>query len=154
MALNLVYQYSKSKTRMRTLTASVTDGTAVLDPGDLRPAVALTNSGDITKTVTTSNIPLGGGVSALTYADGGVGLTGHQTVLAYDGTWNLPVVSTGTTPAPTTTANGTAVYAIVSGTVITGLTLVSTSNTLYGHVDYPDFDYNKVAGTLPVRVGS
>lgn len=153
MPKNMIYKYDEKKTRVRTLTASVFDGTPVLDPGDLRPAIAFTNSGDITKTVTTSDIPLGGGVSSLTYADGGVGLSGHDTVLAYDGTWGLTVVSTGTTPAPTTTAQGTKVYAIVSGTVITGLTLVSSGNTFYGTVDYP-FDYTKIAGILPVRVGS
>lgn len=154
MPKNMVYKYDEKKTRTRVLSASVLDGTPVLDPGDLRPAIAFTNSGDITKTLTTADIPLGGGVSQLIYADGGVGLSGHETVLAYDGTWELTVVSTGTTPAPTSTAQGTKVYAIVSGTAITGLTLVSTSNTFYGTVDYPYPDYTKRAGTLPVRVGS
>jgi hypothetical protein len=144
MAKNLVYRYTDKLTRVRTLAASVLSGTAVLDPADGRPAVALTNSGDITKTVTTSDIPLGGGVSSLTYADGGVGLSGHDTTLAYDGTWDLPVAA-----APTTTALGTKVY-FTSGNV---LSLTATSNTFYGTVDYPT-DYTKRVGILPIRVGS
>jgi hypothetical protein len=150
MAKNLIYKYTESKTRVRTLAASVLSGAPLLDPADARPAVALTNSGDITKTLTTADIPLGGGVTALTYADGGVGLSGHETTLAYDGTWDLPVVSTGTTPAPTTTALGVQVYIITS---TNALTLASSGNTAYGHVDYPT-DYTKRAGILPVRVGS
>lgn len=149
MAENMIYKYDEKKTRVRTLAATVQSGTPLLDPDDARPAVALTNSGDATKTVTTADIPIGGGVTTLTYPNGGVGLIGKETTLAYDGTWEFDVVSSGTTPAPTSTANGVQVYIITS----TGaLTLASSGNTAYGKVDYPT-EYNKVAGKLPVRIG-
>lgn len=150
MARNEIYKYTEKLTRVRTLGATVDSGVPLLDPLDSRPAVSLTASGDFAKTVTSANIPLGGGVTSLTYTDGGAGLIGKETTLAYDGTWEFAgVVSTGTTPVPTTTAGGTKVY-ITSGLA---LTLVSTSNTFYGTIDYP-IDYNKRAGIVPVRVGS
>lgn len=149
MTKNMIYKYDEKKTRVRTLGATVTSGTPLLDPSDSRPAVALTNSGDATKTVTTADIPIGGTVTSITYDNGGVGLTGKETTLAYDGTWEFTdVVSSGTTPAPTSTAIGTQVYITSGG----ALTLASSGNTAYGRVDYP-IDYFKVAGTLPVRIG-
>lgn len=150
MTKNMIYKYDEKKTRVRTLAATVQSGTPLLDPADARPAIALTNSGDATKTVTTSDIPIGGGVTTLTYPNGGVGLVGKETTLAYDGTWEFDgVVSSGTTPAPTSTAQGVQVYII---TATGALTLASSGNTAYGKVDYPT-DYNKVAGVLPVRIG-
>lgn len=148
MAENMIYKYEEKNTRVRTLSATVESGTPLLDPDDSRPAVALTNSGDATKTVTTADIPIGGGVTTLTYPNGGVGLIGKETTLAYDGTWEFDVVSTGTTPAPTSTGNGVQVYITSGGE----LTLESGGNTAYGLVDYPT-EYNKVAGKLPVRIG-
>jgi len=149
MAKNMIYKYEEKNTRVRTLAATVESGTPLLDPADSRPAVALTNSGDATKTVTTADIPIGGGVTTLTFPNGGVGLVGKETTLAYDGTWEFDeVVSSGTTPAPTSTAQGVQVYITSGG----ALTLASSGNTAYGKVDYPT-DYNKVAGTLPVRIG-
>lgn len=147
MTENMIYKYDEKKTRVRTLAATVTSGTPLLD--GTRPAVALTNSGDSTKTVTTADIPIGGTVTSLTYENGGVGLTGKETTLAYDGTWEFSgVVSSGSTPIPTNTAIETAVYITSGG----ALTLVSSGNTFYGRVDYP-IDYFKVAGTVPVRIG-
>lgn len=102
----MIYKYTESQTKVRTLAATVLEGTPLLDPADDRPAVALTNSGDATKTITTADIPIGGTVETLTYKNGGVGLIGKETTLAYDGTWEFDVVSTGTTPAPTSTAQG------------------------------------------------
>jgi hypothetical protein len=149
MTKNMLIKYTETKTRVRTLSATVQSGTPLLDPSDSRPAVAITNSGDATKTVTTADIPIGGGVTTLTYPNGGVGLTGKETTLAYDGVWEFAdVVSSGTTPAPTSTALGTQVYITSGG----ALTLVSTGNTAYGKVDYPT-DFYKRAGVLPVRIG-
>lgn len=149
MSLNIVYKYDERKTRVRTLTDSEVEGTPVLDPTDQRPAVVVTPSGDLTKTVTSSDVPLGGGVTSITYKNGGVGLVGKEVVLAYDGTFEFEdVVSSGTTPAPTSTTLGTAVYITSAG----ALTLASSGNTAYGRVDYPT-DYNKRAGILPVRIG-
>lgn len=143
MAKNMIYKYEEKNTRVRTLAATVLSGTPLLDPADQRPAVALTNSGDATKTVTTADIPIGGGVTTLTYPDGGVGLFGKETTLAYDGTWEFAV--TGVT---TGTANGVQVY-ITSGGV---LTTSSSGNTAYGKIDYPT-DYWKRAAIAPVRIG-
>lgn len=150
MTKNMIYKYDEKKTRVRTLGATVNAGTPLLDPADARPAVALTNSGDATKTITTADIAIGGGVTTLTYANGGVGLVGKETTLAFDGTWEFSgVVSSGSTPAPTTTAQGVDVYITTGG----ALTLTSGgSNVFYGNVDYP-IDYNKRAGYLPVRIG-
>ena len=149
MTENMIYKYDPLKTRTRTMGATFLSGAPCLDPNDARPAVALTNSGDATKTVTTSDIPMGGGVTTLTYPNGGVGLVGKETQLVYDGTWEMDVVSSGITPAPTGTANGVQVYIIVA---TNALTLSAGGNTAYGRVDYP-VDYNKVAGKLPVRIG-
>lgn len=148
MTLPIVYKYDERKTRVRTLAATTLAGTPVSDPQDARPAITLTNTGDATKTVTSADMPLGGGVSSITYANGGVGLIGKEATLAYDGTWELPVVSTGTTAAPTTTPGGTKVYLKAAG----GLTLAQADGTLYGVVDYPT-EYTKRAGILPVRIG-
>lgn len=143
MTKNLIFKYDEKKTRVRVLAATVQSGTPLLDPADSRPAVALTNSGDSTKTVTTADIPIGGGVTSLTYPNGGVGLIGKETTLAYDGTWELAVAG-----ATTGTAQGAQVYITSAG----ALNLTASGNTAYGRVDYP-IDYNKRAGLLPVRIG-
>lgn len=150
MTLKIVYKYDERKTRVRTLANTVNENTPVLDPTDSRPAVTITRSGDATTTITSADVPLGGGVTSITYKNGGVGLEGKEVTLAYDGTFEFDgVVSSGTTPAPTSTPNGTAVFITSAG----ALTLASSGNTAYGHVDYP-LDYFKVAGVLPIRIGS
>ena len=69
--------------------------------------------------------------------------------VAVDGTFTFTgVVSTGTTPAPTSTAQGTPVFVTGAGE----LTLVATSNTRVGVVNYPA-TYNKAAGVLPIAIG-
>ena len=141
---NLVYKYTERKTRVRTLAASVVAGTPLLDPTDGRPAVALTNSGDVTKTITNADIPMGGGVSSLTYENGGVGLNGKETTLAYDGSWEF----TGVTGVGVNTADGVPIYITSGG----ALTATATDNTLYGHTDYP-LDYAKATNVAVVRIG-
>lgn len=143
MVAPIIYKYDEKKTRVRTLAATVLSGTPLLDPLDARPAIAITNSGDATKTITTADFPLGGGVTTLSYKNGGVGLVGKETTLAYDGTWELAV--TGVT---TGTAGGTSVYITAGG----ALNLTSSGNTLYGKIDYPT-EYTKRAGIAPVRIG-
>lgn len=69
--------------------------------------------------------------------------------VAFDGTFTFEdVVSTGTTPVPTTTDQATPVYMTAGG----DLTLVESGNTRIGIVNYPA-TYNKVAGTLPIAIG-
>jgi hypothetical protein len=152
MAKNMIRKYSEEgprAPRVRTLAATTLAGAPLLDPLDARPAVALSNSGDATATITSAVIPMGGGVSALTYANGGVGLTGKQTLLAYDGTYEFAgVVSTGSTPIPVSTADRVQVFITSAG----ALTLVPTGNTAYGRIDYP-IDYLRRAGIVPVQIG-
>jgi len=150
----MIFKYTEDQTRVRTLaTADIKPYTALLDPADARPAYTVTATGNLTETVALTDDPqqvvLGGRVTSITYEDGSPGRPDNEATLAYDGTVEFDVVSTGTTPAPTSTANGVAVY-IKSDN---GLTLASSGNTLYGHVDYPT-DFFKRAGRLPVRVGS
>jgi len=150
MAKNMIFKYTENKTRVRDLGEATDSGVPVLDPDDGRPAITLTTTGaGISRTLDNTDIPLGGGVTAITYLDTPASLEGFEATLAYDGTWELTVVSTGTTPAPTTTVNGDIVYIKSDG----GLTLVATDNTLYGYVDYPT-EYTKRAGLLPVRIGA
>jgi hypothetical protein len=154
MAKNMIYKYTENKTRDRVLDSAVDSGTPVLDPDDARPAVTITAVGQgISKTLSVNDnpqqVPFGGGVTSITYTERPASLEGLEATLAYDGTWQFDVVSTGTTPAPTSTENGVQVYITGAG----ALTLASSGNTAYGHVDYPT-DWNKVAGKLPVRIGA
>lgn len=121
--------------------AEVAKGTALLDSGS-KPGVAYTASGAHTasKTVgphTVSGIP-----------DGGASLNALEVSVATDGTWMFPV-----TGASSTTVQGVAVYAAVSGGLVTSLTLTSTSNTLFGRVNLPA---GKVAASTatPVKIGA
>lgn len=69
--------------------------------------------------------------------------------VAIDGTWEFDsIVSTGTTPVPTNTAQSTPVFVTAGG----ALTLESASNTRVGIVNY-SASYVKVAGKLPIAIG-
>lgn len=143
MALNLVYRGDPRNNRERAVPEGTVSGDPLLVGG--RPAVALTSRGDATKSFTT---PQGYTLSGV--ESGGVGNATDSATVAFDGTYEFEgVVSTGTTPAPTSTPQDTAVYITSDG----DLTLTSTDNTLFGYVDYPP-DYHKVAGTLPIRIGA
>lgn len=152
MATNMIFKYSTSGVnapKVRTLSSSKDSGQPVFDPNDARPAVTLTASGDLTKTVT-ENLPYGWG-SVTGVAVGGASLIGKETTLAYDGTWEFSdVVTSGTSATTTAVAQGTTVYL---NTTAAHLTLASGEGTLYGYVDYP-IDYEKAAGVLPVRIGN
>lgn len=143
MALNLVYRGDPRKNRERVVPSGTVSGDPLLlDDG---PAVALTSRADATTSFTT---PQGYTLSGV--PSGGVGNATDSATVAFDGTYEFSgVVSTGTTPVPTSTAQSTAVYITSAG----ALTLVDTNNDLFGHVDYPP-GYHKVAGTLPIRIGA
>src|SRR5674476_1345462 len=144
MALNRIFKENERNNRARVVPSGTVSGDSLLL--GTRPAVALTDRGDATRTFTDS----GTGISVTLPWQGGSGLGATEASVAFDGTWEFDgVVSTGTTPVPTTTAQDTAVYII---TATNALTLVDTSNTLFGYVDYP-VGYHKLAGTLPVRIG-
>lgn len=143
MAKNMIYKYTEKDTRTRTLDGPTDAGVPLLDPADARPAVTLTATGVFNKTVTTATIPMGGGVSSITYNDGSVGNDEDDATLAYDGVWEFAVDG-----ADTETVQGAEVFIDSSG----DLTLTEGTNTHYGFVDYPK-DFYKRDGVLPVRVG-
>lgn len=141
MATNLVYRNDNRNNRVETLAATHGPGVPVLSLAGL-PAVTITGSGDYTKTETIDGVGTLSGIPA-----GGVGLTGKQVTLAFDGTWEFPASSiTGITAA---SAQGTKVY-ISSANALTG---TASGNTLYGYVDFPN-DYDKTRGMVPVRIGA
>lgn len=125
--------------------------TLLIDNG--RPVVTLTDTTGVArpdKNITIGNLTVSGFVAP------GVGNEEAEPVIgefavgaALDGTWEFEgVVSSGTTPAPTTTAQGTPVFATSAG----ALTLAASGNTRVGVVDYPA-SYVKTAGTVPVAIG-
>jgi hypothetical protein len=147
MALNLVYRGDPRKNRERVVPEGTVSGDPLLlDDG---PAVALTSRSDATKSFTT---PQGYTLSGV--PSGGVGNATNSATVAFDGTYEFSgVVSTGETPAPTSTPQSTAVYITEGGTLTLASAENGTDNDLFGHVDYPP-DYHKVAGTLPIRIGA
>lgn len=137
MALNRIFREDPRKNRARVAPSGTKSG----DPRliDSRPAVALTDRGDATKSFTIE----GSDITVSGIPSGGVGLAADEASFAFDGTWEFAV-----TGATTSTAQGVNVY-ITSGNA---LTLTATSNTLFGHTDYP-VGYFKRAGFAPVRIG-
>jgi hypothetical protein len=119
-----------------------------------RFGVTLTNTSDVTGNVGSKTY---GNVTVTVAKTGGVGNDKATAIdatqaapVAVDGTWEFEgIVSSGTTPVPTSTPQGTPVYATNSGG---DLTLDSTSATKVGEVNYPA-TYTKVAGTLPIKIG-
>jgi hypothetical protein len=124
----------------------VSVGTALLN--GTRAGVAYVNSGGFTRTDTNSANPATiSGIPA-----GGVGLDALQASVATDGTYEFPVTGAVSTPG-SQTANGTPVYAVVASGRITGLTLTSTSNTLWGVVNNPQDYAPGVAAVACVKIG-
>lgn len=117
------------------------------------PVVTLTDTTGVAradKNITIGNLTVSGFVAP------GVGNAEAEPVIgtfatgaALDGTWEfIDVVSAGTTPAPTTTAQSTPVFITGAG----ALTLTASGNTCVGVVDYTA-SYVKAAGKLPVAIG-
>lgn len=143
MALNRIFKENERNNRARVVPSGTVSGDPLLL--GTRPAVALTDRGDATRTFTDA----GTGLTVSGLPSGGVGLEDDEASVAFDGTWEFTgVVSSGTTAVPTTTAQDTLVY-ITSGDA---LTLASSGNTVYGAVDYP-IGYHKAAGRIPIRIG-
>ncbi len=141
MAKNLVYRNTDSLNRVETLAATHQAGKAVLSLGG-KPAITVTASGDATISDSTSFPPYT--ISGI--PNGGVGLTGKQVTLAFDGTWEFPVGDVA--GVTTASAQGTVVY-ITSGGALTG---TAAGNARYGTVDYP-VDYDKTRGFVPIKIG-
>lgn len=139
MALNKIFASDQRLHRARPVPSGTVAGTPLLI--GTRPAVALTDRGDATRTETFTGAP--GGVTSVTYQSGGAGLAPDQASLAFDGTWEFAV-----TGATTSTESEVEVFITSGG----ALTLTSGSNTHYGWTDYP-VDYVKEAGRAAVRIG-
>ena len=133
MATNKVFQENTRNNRAHVVPVGTKSGDFLIVGG--RPAVALTDRGDATKTT-----PISGGAS-LTLPSGGFSLEPNEATLAFDGTWHLPV-----TGATTTTTSGVPVYHN-AGT----LQLTPLGNTV-GFTDYPQGFYKR-AGFAAVRIG-
>ena len=140
MATNLVYKGDDKRNRVETLPATHGSGEPVLSLGG-EPAVTLTGSGDYTRSETIAGVGTLSGIPA-----GGIGLTGKEVTLCFDGTWEFDDV-TGINPA--TAAQGTPVYITDDGE----LTATATGNTAYGTVDVPK-DYDRTRGFVPVKIGA
>lgn len=135
MALNRIFKETERKNRARVVPSGTVSGQPLLL--GIRPAVAITDRGDATRTFSL------GGLSVSGTPSGGVGLEPNEASVAFDGTWEFPV-----TGATTATAQDSAVYITGAG----ALTTTASGNTLFGYVDYP-VGYFKAAGRLPVRIG-
>ena len=133
MATNRVFQENTKNNRARVVPLGTRSGDFLIVGG--RPAVALTDRGDATKTT-----PISGGAS-LTLPSGGFSLKPNEASLAFDGTWHLPV-----TGATTTTGNGVPVYINAGNLQLTPL------GNIVGYTDYPQGFY-KQAGFAAVRIG-
>ena len=133
MATNKVFQENTKNNRARVVPLGTRSGDFLIVGG--RPAVALTDRGDATKTT-----PISGGAS-LTLPSGGSSLNPNEASVAFDGTWHLPV-----TGATTTTDNDVPVYYSAGNLQLTA------SGTHIGYTDYPQGFY-KQAGFAAVRIG-
>lgn len=138
MAVNIVFQSDQTTHRARVVPTGTKSGTPLLIGG--RPALAITDRGDATRTQTTG---LPAGLTSITYKSGGVGLATDQATVSFRATFEAPV-----TGATTSTGQDVAVYITSAG----ALTLTDTGNTLFGYTDYP-VDFVKAAGRAAVRIG-
>lgn len=135
MSTNLIYVYSKERTRERPVPANTQPGTPLLI--NTRPCVTITARGDATVAKTLAD------GTVVTRGNGGVGNLPDSATVAYDGTWEF----TGITGVTTSTGQDVAIYITSGG----GLTNSSSGNTLYGMTDYPR-GYVKATGKAPVRI--
>lgn len=133
MATNKVFQENTKNNRVRVVPVGTKSGDFLIVGG--RPAVALTDRGNATKTT-----PISGGAS-LTLPSGGFSLKPNEASLAFDGTWDLPVID-----ATITTGNDVPVYLNAGN-----LQLTASGNPV-GYTDYPQGFYKR-AGFAAVRIG-
>lgn len=144
MATNLVYRNTDSQNRVETFSATYAPGTPILSKSGV-PAVTVTGSGDYTVTEVITGVGTLSGIAA-----GGVGLTGKQVTIAFDGTWEFDKFAFDSKTLPTTNiGQGDKVYIKATGE----LTNTSGGNTLFGYYDFP-VDYDTSRGFLPIRIGA
>lgn len=148
MALNKIFTGNPERNRDRALAGTTAPSTppTTIQPGTPvkfadGPAVALTASGNATKTQTS---PLPGNLTSVTWNNGGVGNASGHATFAFDGTYEFAV-----TGATTSTADGVEVFIV---TASGALSTSSSSATHFGYTDYP-VGYVKESGRAPVRIG-
>lgn len=135
MAINKIFQTNQADHRARVVPSGTVSGDPLLL--ESRPAVALTDRGDATRTKVVNGV-------TITYPTGGVGLATDEATVTFSGSFEFEV-----TGALTSTGNDEPVYITSAG----ALTLTEGTNTLYGHTDYPK-GYVKRAGVAVVRIGA
>jgi len=145
MATNLVYRNSDSKNRVQALAATYQSGVPVISL-DGKPAVTVTASGDATKSEVISGVGTLSGIP-----NGGVGLTGKEVTLAFDGTWEFPVSGFDTTTNVGDLTQGQAINFKTSNGKLT-TAAIAAGIVAFGTVDFPP-DYDKTRGMAPVKIG-
>lgn len=154
IATQEVFAHTDAKVEIWGLVDAHAERSLVKQAGSERYGVTLTDTVGVVKPAKT----IYGNVQVTGITQPGVGnedvtsMGTHAVGVALDGTWEFEgIVSTGTTPAPTTTPQGTVVYAEPDG----DLTLEDGggANFRIGPVNYPG-TYAKVAGTLPIQIGA
>ncbi len=150
MATNMVFRNEDKDNRVQVLAATYAPGVPVISLDSL-PAVTLTGSGDYTITDSTTYAP----ITLTAIPAGGIGLTGKEVTLAFNGTWEFDA-TTGfdgaANPVPTTIANGTAIN-FTSATGLLTTDAVAAGVVAWGTVDFPT-DYDKTRGFVPVKIGA
>lgn len=154
VATQEVSAHTDAKAEVWDVTAATPHYSLVKQATSARYGVTLTDTVGVARP--DLDITLYGGVKVTGRTQPGVGneeadaVGEFATGVAVDGTWEFAgVVSTGSTPTPTTTAQGTPVFATSAG----ALTLASSGNDRVGAVNYPG-TYHKVAGKLPIQIGA
>lgn len=132
MAENVVYPYTKTVNYQGA--ATIAPGTALVTEAG-SPAVAITGSGDFTRSITIAD------GTSITYPAGGASLKKFEATVAIDGTFDFAV-----TGADASTATGTKVY-FADGE----LTLTATGGQLFGYIaNVPGYD--RTRGVVPVTL--
>lgn len=148
MATNIFRKYPGFRNEEWEVPAGTLAGQVVINNEDGRPGVTLTARGDATASVAQ------GGLTVGAFPVGGVGnkpdcatvaVEGYDALLTVTGVAEGETVGTGNTG----TAQGTAVYAVVSSGEVTSLTLTEGSNTQIGVIAD-----GRIIGTVaPVSIG-
>lgn len=152
VATQEVFAHTDAQVETWNLGAATPENTLVKQPGSERFGVTLTDTTGVAKPdkVIYGNVKITGVTQPGVGNEDATAIGNFPAGVATDGTWEFEdVVSTGTTPVPTSTAQGVVVYA----TAALALTLDSSGNTRVGVVNYPA-TYTKAAGTLPVKIGA
>ena len=129
------------------LTAECNVGTALIR--GTKAGVAYVPSGGFVRTDSYSAAPASiAGIPA-----GGIGLDLLEVTVATDGTYEYPVTGSTIAAAAGLGANGTPVYAVVVGGLVTELTETATGNTLWGYINNPQDYVPSADGVACVKIG-